>query len=649
MTASPEGVWSPSRAPVHEISLKVLAVIADEATHTLFSRVITSDQLMLARDLADGIALAETGAPDVAFIDVGLGDGAGLAMVHHLKALAPDATVFALTTRAALEAGAHAVALGGAGLFLLPLGGDELLNAVGAVRGRFAERALRVQLEQESARSARAAGWIARVAELADARDRNAAAQQLAELFVEATGAAAAAVFLAVGERSSELARAAVTGPLDRAPAYGTETDILDFARREQLVVVPLALRRLSVGHLLLQKEPGRSSAFPSVRRPDSSASTSRRAPLLDGLVKLLATQATTALALLGERERSTGGAVMKDPASSAYSFAYYVDVAGREIDKARRYGRRFTIATIVIEPEVSAAPERPGDLAFWRAAPAQPAGGLHPGPIAAFTGGLHPGQAQGGLHPGQVAEHLLRAVRDTDILARVEENEFHLLMPETAGLEAHACHRRMLSRLAGSEKRAGYLPKGLLVGVATFPHDGQSLAQLLRIARRRADATKASIVHRIPQDLRSVGEIFSLLVREAPIADDPSAISAPRALELSVADTVLLAASVVKNALRGGAVFIMVAHHDGLSLGAEVRALLGAPREDVVLHALDLRSSPGCDDIEALCVLAEHGAYALVGRNQGGLVRGIHAADPLLADFLAERIGRAAGLRVFG
>ncbi|WP_437926678.1 diguanylate cyclase [Sorangium sp. So ce291] len=629
MTASLEGVWSPGRAPVHDTSLKVLAVIADEATHTLFSRVITSDELMLAGDLAEGIALAEAAAPDVAFIDVGLGDGAGLAMVHHLKALAPEATVFALATRAELESGAHAVALGGAGLFLLPLGGDEVLNALGSVRQRFGERALRIQLEQESARSARAAGWIARVAELADARDRSAAAQQVAEVFVEATQAAAGAVYLTVGERSTELARAALTGPLDRAPAYGTEADILDFARREQLVVVPLALRRLTAGHLLLQKEPGRSSAFPSVRRPDSSASTSRRAPLLDGLVKLLATQATTALALLGERERSTGGAAIKDPATSAYSFAYYVDVAGREIDKARRYGRRFTIATIVIEPDASAAPERPGEVAFWRTTPPPP-----------------PSSA---LNPGQVAEHLLRAVRDTDILARVEENEFHLLMPETAGLEAHACHRRMLARLAGSEKRAGYLPKGLLVGVATFPHDGQGLAQLLRIARRRADATKSSIVHRIPQDRRSIGDIFSLLVREAPAAEVPFAVSAPRSLDLPVADAVMLATSVVRNALRGGAVFILVAHHDGLSLGAQIRTLLGSPREDVVVHALDLRSSPGCEDIEALCILAEHGAYALVGRNQGGFVKGIHAADPLLADFLAERLGRAVGLRVFG
>jgi ActR/RegA family two-component response regulator len=627
--SSLEGLWGPSRAPILDIPLVVLAVVADEVTTALLPRVVTSDRLLLASDLSEGIAYAEAASPDVAFVEVGLGDGAGLAMVHHLKALAPDATVFAMATRGEIEAGAHAVALGGAALFLLPLGGDEVMNAIGSVRQRLAERALRIQLEQEAARSARAAGWIARVAELADSRDRNAAAQQLVEVFVEATGAAGAAVYLVVGDRPSELVRAATNASLDRAPAFGSEADILDFSRKEHLVVVPLALRKVTVGHVLLQKEPGRSSAFPSVRRPASGpALPPRSTPLLDGLVKLLATQATTALALLSERERATGGIAMKDPTSSAYSFAYYVDVAGREIDKAKRYGRRFSIATIVIEQPAPQLPDPLGDFDWW-------------------TG--EPTTSTTAVSPAQVAEQLLHAVRDTDILARVDDNEFHLLMPETAGLDAQACHRRMISRLAGSEKQDAYLPKGLLIGLATFPHDGQGLAQLLRVARRRADATKASIVHRIPQDRYSIGELCDLLVQSLPALEGPFAIYAPRPFELSLSDTLVLAASVVKSALRGGEVFIAVAHREGLDLSVALRTVVGPPREDVVMHTLDLRSSPDCRDIEALCVLAEHGAYALIGRHQGGVIRGIHAADPLLADFLADRLGRAAGLRVFG
>ena len=73
----------------------------------------------------------------------------------------------------------------------------------------------------------------------------------------------------------------------------------------------------------------------------------------------------------------------------------------------------------------------------------------------------------------------------------------------------------------------------------------------------------------------------------------------------------------------------------------------IGAARENVTLHALDVRTSHG-EDIEALSVIAEHGAYAFIGRAEGGVVRGLHAADPLFADLLAERLGRAAGLRIF-
>ncbi|WP_245678250.1 diguanylate cyclase domain-containing protein [Chondromyces crocatus] len=717
--------WGAAASLADELRLTVLAVVGDENTRAFLPRVITSDRLVVAEDLSEGISLAETEVPDIAFVDVGLNDGAGLAMVHHLKALVPDSTIFALADQDELEAGAHALALGGAGLFLMPLGGDEVLNALSSVRTRLAERGLRARLERDSAVTSRAATWIARLAALSDARDRSAAAQQVAEIFSESTGAAGVAVYLVVGDRTTELMRSAAIGALERAPSFGTEVDLLDYARRERLAVVPLALRKVAAGHVVLQTaaaplvlddgapggrgqpawsgahegihphgddgpasapESSEQSARPSSSMPalagDPLAPPSRRAPLLGGLLKLLAMQSTTALALLGERDRASGGAAMKDPTSSAYSFAYYVDVAGREIDKARRYGRRFSIATILIEPSVTDAPVRipmppPAELQLPLSADVDAAWSGPPGVRTSWTEpSIPPSGAPTGkpspfaMDPAELADVLLDAARDTDILARVDENEFHLLMPETAGLDAHACYRRVVARLAASDKQEGRLPRGLLMGVTTFPHDGQNLAQLLRIARRRAEATKDSIVHRLPREARTLAEITDALIatvsaagnRTDPPPSVPEAargggsvpprafpISAPRLLELALPEAVALATSAVRSALRGGAAFIVVAHHPGLSLGAAVRGALGTPREDVILHALDIRSIPGCDDVEALCILAEHGAYAFLGRSRDGLMRGVHAADPLLADFMAERIGRAAGLRVFG
>lgn len=582
----------------------VLAIVADELTRAVLPKVIVRDRLIVTADLAEGLSLAEEHRPDAAFVEIGIGGGAGLAMVHHLKAVAPNVTIFVLASRDALEAAANAVALGGAGLLMLPIGGDEIISAIGSVKVRAAERAMRIDLEQASTMYARAAGWMARIAELADYPSRGAASQLLLEVLTEATSAIGGAVYLSAGEKTNELIRAAASPALDRAPPFGMEADVLDYARRERLLVIPLATRNFKTGHVLLA-EPREGTLARELSRPTSSSRASVHR--VDGLVKLLATQATAAFALLAERDRS-GGAPVKDPSSSAYSFTYYVDVAGREIDKARRYGRRFAIASISLE--VAGAEEPP-------------------------------------LSPADMADQLLKAARDIDILARVDEHEFHLLMPETDGLGAHACRRRVLARLGErlGEKGAHAIPPGLLVGVATFPHDGHDLSQLLRVARRRAEATKASVVHRIGNEHARILDLLETLAWDiaTPLATD---VSAPRLIELSIPDATALATTVVSDALRGGAALFTVAHHPSLSLGAAVRASIGSARENVTLHALDVGASHG-EDIEALSVIAEHGAYAFIGRNQGGLVRGLHAADPLLADLLAERLGRAAGLRI--
>jgi ActR/RegA family two-component response regulator len=149
----------------------VLAVVEGTATSGMLQRVLSRDRLVLAADLAEGIALAEAEAPEVVFVDVGVGDGAGLALVHHIKVVAPGATVFALASVANVEAGAHAVALGAAGLFILPLGGDEILNAVHAVRGRLVERVARGLLMTELRAHGRATEWIRRMVELVEAPD----------------------------------------------------------------------------------------------------------------------------------------------------------------------------------------------------------------------------------------------------------------------------------------------------------------------------------------------------------------------------------------------------------------------------------------------------------------------------------------------
>lgn len=586
----------------------VLAVVSDAVTADLFRRVLSRDRLVITSDLGDGITLAEAESPEVVFVDVS--DGAGLALVHHIKVVAPGATVFALGSAQGVETGSHAVALGAAGLFILPLGGDEVLNAVHAVRARLVERAARVRLLADLRAHARASEWIRRMVELVDAPDWEVVAGEVAEVFAEASAGDGAAVYVAREERTSEFARRAATGAFGGAPLFGTEAELLDHARRERVTVVRLSVRKHAVGFVLLPGTEGRDGV------------PSERSSSPDGIVRLLATQAATAFALRIERERAAAGAMMKDPSSSAYSFAYYVDVAGREIDRARRHGRRFSIATIVLGASAIAAESaRPAALSSQT-----------------FSSEIGP-------RPAEVGDRLLSAVTDLDVVARIDEDEFHLLLPETEGLGAHALRRRLLSRLSGSDRRPA--PRGVLVGVATFPHDGRDLAQLLRVARRRADRSAASVVHDLVTGETALPDLCAVAVRERRGAS--SDLLAARTFALPLADAGALAETAVHEALRGGAALVVVTHAPGGLLGPAVRAAVGSGREGVLLHTIDTSAAAGAAGIEALAVFAEHGAFALVGRSDGATLRGLHAADPLFADLVADRIGRAGGVRVLG
>ncbi len=575
-------------------SLTVLAIVSDQGVRELMTRVLRFERLLITEDFAEGLALASVEVPDVAFIDLGIGDGAGLTLVHHLKAIVPDVSIYALASRKNLDAAASAVSLGGTGLLMLPLSGDDVLSAIWGIKQRIVERSERERLERVSAMSARATGWTARVAEIADAEDRQGAAQQLVELLVEVTGALGAAVYLA-GDGPRELILGATSPSLEGAPQKGSEKQILEsFAAPRRLLALPLASRNVSAGYALL------------LEGDMAPVSATGADPPIDGIIRLLATVAATALAMLAERERAERfGATIKDPTSSAYSFAYYVDVAGREISRARRYGRRFAIVTAVAES----------------------------------LEGVEP------CSPTELADRLLETAHDTDVLARVDENEFHLLLPETSGLGVHACRRRIMR--SGDR---GLSEEMLLVGGAAFPHDGQDLGKLLRVARLRAEASKTSVVHRLDPEQTTVPDLLEALVWETASAAPARQTSAVRPLELEVTEVEALVHAVVSDASRGGGALIVVTQHPELSFGAAVRTVLAQnPNDSMSVHAVDLRAVEGCERIEALVVIAEHGAYALLARSEDGVLRGAHAADPLLADVLAERLGRAAGVRVFG
>ncbi|RYE92952.1 MAG: response regulator [Myxococcales bacterium] len=576
-----------SGGPVSRGRLRVLAVASDEGVLNLFRTVFgeAGDEIRVHDNLAAGVADAQNSPPDVAFVDVTMDQRAALALVHHVKAVAADAEVFALARPEALDAASQAVSLGATGVIVGPPSGDELLSAASAVRSRRAGAQLRAQLQGDNDALRRALGYVARLATLADRTDGDDVGKAVVELFREASGLPQVLLFLPSHEGADELRLSASLQAPPSAPAFCDEMVLMRFAGQAGLEVVPLLAGRLSMGHLLLG---GSRSLEPRLRQ----------------VVQSLAAQATTTLLLAAERERA-GRGTLKDGATSAYTFAYFVDLAGREIDKARRHGRRFALATIAMgEPD--------GQEPLVRAV--------------------------------DVADTVLAMVRDSDVLARVDEREFYLLLPETGGFGAQSCRRRVLAMGGPGGKL-----RGVSMGVATFPHDGADLLRLLRMAKRRADASRDSVVSRLRLQRQTLAELTDALLWDVDIAQGklPQSSEVPRALELPMVDVLSLVTAALQQATRGGATAVVAAQRDGPGLAAAVRAFPGNNREGFQSHFVDVRHRDGCEDIEALAIVAEHGAYALLGRVDHGKFHGLHAADPLFADLLVQRLGELAGVRL--
>lgn len=309
---------------------------------------------------------------------------------------------------------------------------------------------------------------------------------------------------------------------------------------------------------------------------------------------------------MIRERERLMSLVGIKDPKTSAYSLAYYADAAGREIYRAARFGRRLSMMIVLLPPgELDAAAD--------------------------------------------VTEQLLETAPETALIGRVEEEEIHVLLPEIDGLGAQAFRRRFLLRRGGANTAQGRLdPQGVLVGVSTFPHDGHGLPELLRAARRRAQASGASVV-RSMKATDNLDEALAGLETFAAASAGSLEATAPRNIELPVDEAAGLGAAAVASALRGGATLVIVTYRPAPSLFRAVRSAMAGGGTGVTLRVIDARSSPGALEIEALCVFSEQGAYSLLGASRTNVFRGAHCADPLFVDSLAVRLGRSGSANLFG
>lgn len=534
---------------------------------------------------------------DAVIVDLALEHGAGLAVAHFLAARDASVPVIALSSGSDMETDAVAQALGARSVLARPLTGDAVLVALSSVRERrgsvLPSEPVHVRLKSlPPSLLPRIDPELLQM--VCEAQTLPALAHAIAHAAFTITGRGARV--------RMENARFETIEDAAGPPVDGVAYDEIDLSSRDE-----------SLGTLFARPEPSQR----------------------ESLAQLTRTASTVGVLIRSQDAAARAG--IKDPETSAYTFAYFVDAAGREVERAQRHSRRFGLLTFQLDDWANLR-ESHGDEVVREAR-------------------------------RELVDTILDTAADIDVLALVEEDELYLLAPESTRLKTLALRRRIAEkhkRRAELARLEGRVWFSVAIGAATFPRDGRDLATLTRAASmrgRRAEEHAATW----KESANTLDAALGALLRLRPSAADwalRQGAMSPEALH-SVGFSVSREA-VRNNGPHDGLAYILGDRQHPLVTGA-YDAMKRAPANALPSYWLrpaaedrDEPSAPGTRlspvevEVEAsrvgpfavLVVLTESWAYACVASALGSYKRVMHTSDLELVESLVAEIQQAFHLQ---
>jgi diguanylate cyclase (GGDEF)-like protein len=328
------------------------------------------------------------------------------------------------------------------------------------------------------------------------------------------------------------------------------------------------------------------------------------------------------ALERIGLRDRDTG----------AYNLAYFVDYAGKEFYKARRYGRSFSLLVLSLDNAELVRKEagRDGYRRLVR----------------------------------DVVAAVARVSRDADILAKVSEGEYYVLLPETDYFGTLMFQRRAAEEIRREEsvrRLADRAPLLLSMGAATFPKDGEDFDELLHWAKDRIGEQRGSVLRRLhlgDLDPAAFWELADVLLSDAALPESSPSARLPADPEFLLTAQREAAREIGRDPRARGHLYVGV---KGPVSSAAIRAAL--PAGDLAARAGDpsvriyvlgargqeapaphhplvtevyLDGDQRLVDHEFLLFMSEHSAYGLLVGPDG---RVFHTSDVPLVDALVGKL----------
>jgi CheY-like chemotaxis protein len=569
--------------------LRVLVVVDDEDVVRAIEHVVRDegDLFIAVGSVEEAIQRASTERIDVAFVELRVEGGAALALCHHLPSLSPKIRVQVVLHPAELDRGPEALSLGAGGVLVAPPTGEAIARVLNDIKAEQVRVREVTSLEAKLARERKRLETYDRLVRFARGAAPSDAVRAIVDGVSQLSAAQGVALYATFGDDDSERVLLASLGTALDLPSTCAPADLSRLVQARSARVVPLVASSGAIGMLVLDRAP--AAVEPEIAQ--------------------LADLAAAMLSIVDRQDPI-------DESVRVFPPKHFRTVAERLLTLAQRHDRRCSVLAITI----------PGDKPNRRE---------------------------------EATREIADIVRTTDALCGLEDGDLVLFLPETSGLGAQACRRRILARLLGDRRSrpkanissAPRSPRAsgsgtmrstdprskgapISIGVATFPHDGTTLRKLVKSARARAADDARSPVHALSLEGLALNEVVDALLSR-PMLDAGPRSSYP--LDVACSALFALAARACKEAQRGGESQVTTTLQPGLGLAAAARQV-GTPR----VH--DVRTEPGCADIEAIVIEAEHNTWVCCGRIVGERFQGVHAADPLLADVIERRLSAVGG-----
>lgn len=579
-------------------------------------------QVTAAENATRALELFARSRFDLVVTDIVMPGVDGLQLVACMREHDPQQEVILVTGRKETNVAATAVRAGVSEYLTKPLNDSDLLLAVGRCLERALLRRERSRLLDENLEFSRHQSIHQRSLDLLSNPDLEWVQERILNEMSALLDAQSAAIWIA--DRTHALHLRAYRGLTDKqvlpdrldpdgeiGPRLREGAPWLSGEGRARMLYVPM----LATGELM-----------GLVQLSDPLGGEFRTEPL-KGL-KTLADFAALAIKN-GRRILGLQQSGLRDRESAAYTLSYFIDYASKEIYKARRYERAFSLLAISID-------------------------------------NLHAIRLRLGVAPARRATRgILRAlgkiIRDSDVVAKASEREFYVLLPETDYFGAVVFARRAMA-LALEDPDVleveSRLPLALTHGASAFPKDGDDFDELVHQCRQRMEARRNSLQRRLHLDGLSFWEEVELLLGSAQSPRLPVDDQGEPSCRGTVAETLFddlqreIAREILRTPNSRGLVYVggpevsqalpVVEALEGATDLASRVYLLGR-RKDLGAHAaltpVYLEGDERMARHQFILWFSENSSYALVQRPGRGATWGFHSSDAAVVDGLIARL----------